>query len=127
MVKILDEYRTVKDLPPPAPSKPAAAAAPSATPAAAPTSEKKAMDTEVAPLHPFPAGAGVALTADTAAATSAPSETAVERLLKEQQEAAAKKMRGRTDMILYAPSVNDSAAQVRICIPGGDPSTHTHA
>lgn len=106
MVKILDEYRSVKDLPPPAPSKPVSSAAP------VPAEKKESVETEVTSAHPFPAAPGVALTADTAVTPAQPSESTVERLLKEQQEATAKKMRGRTDMILYAPSVNDSAQKV---------------
>lgn len=106
MVKILDEYRSVKDLPPPAPSKPAAA------PSSSAPSEGKKAEMEIAGAHQFPAAPGIALTADTAVTPAAPTETTIERLMKQQQEANAKKMRARTDMILYAPSVNDSAQKV---------------
>lgn len=108
MVKILDEYRTVKDLPPPAPSKPATA------PLASQSSgeKKETPGVEFTAAHSFPAAPGVSLTADTAATPAAPSETTVERLMKEQQEANAKRHRGQTGLILYAPSVNDIAQKV---------------
>ena len=110
MVKILDEYRAV---PPPSASKSAAAPAPAAAPSSSNSTERKEAPVEVASAHPFPARPGVSLTADTAAILAAPSESAVERLLKEQQEASAKRFRGQSGLILYAPSVNDIAKKVR--------------
>lgn len=112
MVKILDEYRAVKDLPPPAPSKPAAAPAPSAPASGQVAGQKGSGDVEFAAAHPYPAAPGVSLTADNAVTPAAPSESTVERLLKEQQEANAKKHRTYTDMVLYAPTLNDIAKKV---------------
>ena len=66
---------------------------------------------KVAGTHPFPSAPGVALSAETAAQT-APSESAVERLVKQQQEQAAQRARGRTEMVPYGASVADVLKQV---------------